>query len=322
MKEEDIRNIVHENNLHDSWETSVLHEAVERRRIDILRALLMSGVFVDILDQNGFTPLMIAYDKGYFEECYVLISFDANPYNCDTIVSENISYRMKYMKEMAKQFWRVPSVDLAETLETANSYVPWEALEEKSKLQLSLWRDSAVRFLRHDGTEPVYKFQLFNMREVREIHHAIIGQPVATSKIEMSFAAHRAINSSKLLKTEKPLVILLAGPSGHGKSESAKLMGRMLLPNSHDSDSLFIDCSNHTHSLEMFGASGAYQGSKEGSTLNNFIVAHHGKKAVVVLDEFEKTETSTREGFLSVFDTGKYVDKRLHVGVLNQQSMI
>ena len=313
MREDEVLTMVLKDGLKHGWETLILHETVRRRHVPILRELLKCGVFVDNLDEAGRTPLMLAYEMGYLEECLALITYDANPHHCDLVKTDKVTYRMKYMLKIAKQFWIVPKVDVEATVRASN-HIDWDVLEKPARLQLNVYCDSAVRFLQHKGTDPVHKFQLYNMREVREIHHAIIGQPFATSQIERCFASYRAANSSPILKTSKPQVFLLAGPSGHGKSETARLMGRILFPRSHEMDCIFIDCANHSRQIEMFGASGAYQGSEEGSALNNFIVAHSGRKGIVILDEFEKTSYDTQEGFLSVFDTGKYIDKRLLKG--------
>ena len=56
----------------------------------------------------------------------------------------------------------------------------------------------------------------------------------------------------------------------------------------------------------MFGPRAPYQGYQDGSPLNNFITAHGGKRCVVFLDEFEKTDDLIRQGLLIPFQSGEF----------------
>jgi ATP-dependent Clp protease ATP-binding subunit ClpA len=96
-----------------------------------------------------------------------------------------------------------------------------------------------------------------------------------------------------------------AGPSGHGKTETAKLMGALLSVNHK-----VIDCAQLDDRMDLLGASNGYHRSEEGSEFNNFVGDNHGKRAVVVLDEFDKTKDVVRKALLTVIQDGEFNDRR------------
>ena len=94
-------------------------------------------------------------------------------------------------------------------------------------------------------------------------------------------------------------VMLFAGPPGHGKTELATQLGKLVV--SSEESSIKIQCETLETKWELQGNIGnlchlwtagsalGYQGNDKGSPLNNFVGTHNGKDGVVVLDEFEKT---------------------------------
>ncbi|KAL8781309.1 MAG: hypothetical protein Q9213_006057 [Squamulea squamosa] len=113
------------------------------------------------------------------------------------------------------------------------------------------------------------------------------------------------LTSHALHHIEMPLVLLFTGPSGHGKTELAKRMGELLsLP------LLKIDCTQIRFTTDLFGPQAPYAGHQAGSPLNNFPTDQSGQKAVVFLDEFEKTTNDVHKSLLLLFDEGFYVDHR------------
>ncbi|KAL8849109.1 MAG: hypothetical protein Q9221_005878 [Calogaya cf. arnoldii] len=140
----------------------------------------------------------------------------------------------------------------------------------------------------------------FDITPVFEIPFQIVGQRLAartTREWIMSHALHHI---------EMPLVLLFTGPSGHGKTELAKRMGELLsLP------LLKVDCTRARFTTDLFGPQAPYSGHEAGSPLNNFLADHSGKKAVVFLDEFEKTSSDIHKSLLLLFDEGFYKDHRV-----------
>ena len=139
---------------------------------------------------------------------------------------------------------------------------------------------------------------------VRGLPFTVVGQPIAKEVVG------KAITNFKLNPKEgKPLVLLFAGPSGHGKSVLSELLAELAgIPYE------LIRCENFRDEKTMFGAQAPYVGSQKGSQLNNFIAERNEKPGLVLLDEFEKSTSEVWNGFLGVFENGKYTDRRVREG--------
>lgn len=129
-----------------------------------------------------------------------------------------------------------------------------------------------------------------------EAPYHLIGQAHATDVLLSRVFGHIA------LCADMPLVLLYAGPSGHGKTELAKQMGTLM-----SVDTLVVDCTEMRYETDMFGPKHPYQGSAEGSPLNNYLVQQSGGRSIVFLDEFEKTTDNVRRALLLAFDSGTFL---------------
>ena len=69
-------------------------------------------------------------------------------------------------------------------------------------------------------------------------------------------------------------------------------------------DTLVVDCTEMRHETDMFGPKHPYQGSAEGSPLNNYLAQQSGSRSIVFLDEFEKMTDNVRRALLLAFDSG------------------
>jgi hypothetical protein len=67
-----------------------------------------------------------------------------------------------------------------------------------------------------------------------------------------------------------------------------------------------IDCTTFPSESGLFGPRKGLQGNQEGTALNRFLVDHHGKRAIVFMDEFEKTNSSVHNALLVPFAEGRY----------------
>jgi len=83
-----------------------------------------------------------------------------------------------------------------------------------------------------------------------------------------------------------PMVILLCGPSGHGKSMLARRFGSLLNVPTH---TVNMTTLRSTHDLWKCFSMSPYEEPSD-TTLTQFLMHNEGKRCVVVLDEIEKTE--------------------------------
>jgi dynein-related subfamily AAA family protein len=122
----------------------------------------------------------------------------------------------------------------------------------------------------------------------------LIGQSTASNFLLQEFLSH-LVSPNK-----KPLVLVFAGPSGHGKTELARRLGHLL-----SLELEVVDCTIFNREMELFGPRNPYVGAEKGSPLNNFLASHDGKRCIVFLDEFEKTTSDIHKALLLPFDNGK-----------------
>ncbi|KAA8908219.1 P-loop containing nucleoside triphosphate hydrolase protein [Sphaerosporella brunnea] len=139
----------------------------------------------------------------------------------------------------------------------------------------------------------------FHYESLFQVPFNLIGQDAAVQELITALLAH------SLLDRTKPLVVVFAGPSGHGKTELARQMGALLsLP------LCTIDCTEMYYKTDLLGPKAPYQGHEKGSLMNNFLSENAGKPCIVFLDEFEKCGEDVHEALLLPFDEGTYRDQR------------
>ena len=134
---------------------------------------------------------------------------------------------------------------------------------------------------------------------------SVVGQFAASSLII------EALKTFRLL-SKKPMVLIFAGPSGHGKTELAASFGQSIVKD--PAHFLFFSCDKQGGPRDVFGAPAPYVGHEKGSALNNFMCENKDQDVCVVLDEFDRMETQTLQGFHHVFDKGEGIDVRAREG--------
>ncbi|KAI0196354.1 P-loop containing nucleoside triphosphate hydrolase protein [Astrocystis sublimbata] len=127
----------------------------------------------------------------------------------------------------------------------------------------------------------------------------IIGQEMAVDSLKSMLLHHIGMAS------KEPVVLLFAGPSGHGKTELARRVGDLMSLELHT-----VDCTMFAREDELFGSKPGYHGADEGAPLNNFLSRKTGETSVVFMDEFEKTSVGVRNALFIPFDQGEYIDRR------------
>ena len=132
-----------------------------------------------------------------------------------------------------------------------------------------------------------------------EAPYNIIGQQQTTRQVMGWVMRHYDFEK------DKPLILLFTGPSGHGNTQLAEYMGRLL-----SLDIVTVDCTSKQNEIDMFGPQAPYMGYKEASSLNHHLVKMAGQRMAIFLDGFDKTTDEVRKAMLLLFESGRYRDRR------------
>ncbi|KAI6166826.1 P-loop containing nucleoside triphosphate hydrolase protein [Pisolithus thermaeus] len=117
-------------------------------------------------------------------------------------------------------------------------------------------------------------------RPLTRVRYDVVGQDWALEQLFRVLSMH----SQRLAVA--PIVVLLCGPSGHGKSLLARKFGSLLEVPTH---TVNMTTLRSTHDIWQSHSMSPYE-EPSSHTLAEFLLANEGKRCVVVLDEIEKTE--------------------------------
>lgn len=219
-------------------------------------------------------------------------------------------------KDMWHEYLKAPLKDIADRIDATNAPNRWCTQEVREALCRNL--TLLQRYI-------LWKAEKITKPQVREKHDArahgtmplfeapynIIGQQQATTQVIEWIMLHYCT------KNDEPLILLFTGPSGHGKTQLAQDMGRLL-----SLDIFTVDCTSKQNETDMFVPQAPYMGYKEGSSLNNHLVKMAGQKTVIFLDEFDKTTDEVHKAMLLLFESGQYRDRRENNRVVDCKHVI
>lgn len=146
-----------------------------------------------------------------------------------------------------------------------------------------------------------------------ELPFALVGQDIALRTVLSKIYTWLVMRFDPD-RRRRPLSFVFAGPSGSGKTELGQALCQ-LLGLDRDKDFHKVQCSTLRNPQEIFGHGAGYQGSKQGSKLNDFVAAHNGTWGVVLFDEFDKSE-DLHQWFHNILD-GEFIDKQVRTGETN-----
>lgn len=138
-----------------------------------------------------------------------------------------------------------------------------------------------------------------------ELRKGIIGQDVALDALTKAVKRAR----TGIRNAKKPFTALLLGPTGVGKTETAKQLAKCLF----DSEDALIrvDMSElaEPHSIaKLIGSPPGYIGFDQGGNLTEQV--RKKPYSIILLDEVEKAHPDVFNVFLQVFDDGQLTDGR------------
>ncbi len=139
-----------------------------------------------------------------------------------------------------------------------------------------------------------------------ELKNQIVGQEKAIEVIARAIRRSR----SGLGEKNKPIgSFLFLGPTGVGKTETAKALARILFSDEHAITRIDMSEYMESHSVaRLIGAPPGYVGYEEGGQLTEAV--RRKPYSVVLFDEVEKAHPQVFNIFLQIFDDGRLTDSK------------
>lgn len=183
--------------------------------------------------------------------------------------------------------------------ESQKQYLKEEVTDEDVALIVSRWTGIPVSKMMQGEKE-----KLLQIKE--ELRKQVVGQDQAIESVSEAILRNR----SGLSDPNRPVgVFLFLGPTGVGKTETAKALARFLFDDEHSL--LRIDMSEYMekHAVaRLIGAPPGYVGYDEGGQLTEAV--RRRPYQVILFDEVEKAHPEVFNIFLQLFDDGRLTDSK------------
>ena len=146
--------------------------------------------------------------------------------------------------------------------------------------------------------------RLVNLEE--ELTKHVVGQEEAVSVVSRAIRRSR----SGLGEKNRPIgSFLFLGPTGVGKTETAKALATILFSDPHAITRIDMTEYQEPHSVaRLIGAPPGYVGYEEGGQLTEAV--RRRPYSIVLLDEIEKAHPQVFNVFLQLFDEGRLTDSK------------
>jgi ATP-dependent Clp protease ATP-binding subunit ClpB len=139
-----------------------------------------------------------------------------------------------------------------------------------------------------------------------ELKEYVVGQEEAVSVVARAIRRSR----SGLAGRDKPIgSFLFLGPTGVGKTETAKALARILFNDDHAMTRIDMSEYMESHAVaRLIGAPPGYVGYDEGGQLTEAVKRR--PYSVILFDEIEKAHPQVFNIFLQIFDEGRLTDSK------------
>lgn len=132
----------------------------------------------------------------------------------------------------------------------------------------------------------------------------LIGQDQFKGEFRKQVEIFRLFNSIG----EQPILSLfLIGPSGVGKTETARILSKLLAPGEPLPKVNFGNYSSKDSLNSLIGSPRGYMGSEEGELTMKIERSNSG---IILIDEFEKGDSTVWSFFLDLLENGKFTDSQ------------
>ena len=273
----------------------LLYHAAERNSVKMVSVLQQHGVNTEVPNNTFSIPLL----------AYVAIHGQAEAIDTSEV--------MKLVLANGANPTVIPMDMWVKFLETPQDEPVAAISVPRSALQKSAWCSPTIRPVLARALHLTHRYLLslaYNiaplyartrqiakgnkMLELTKLPYFLVGRRCVTRLVMKKVYSHIAH------RTMKPLIMAFAGASGHGKTELARSMGQLL-----SVDTVSIDCASCGDVWALFGSTAGWDRNEDGSKLNNFLTDHSGKRSVVFLYEFDKTDQKVRNALLNIMQSGK-----------------
>ncbi len=139
-----------------------------------------------------------------------------------------------------------------------------------------------------------------------EMKKQVVGQDEAVNVVARAIRRSRSGLGAK----NRPIgSFLFLGPTGVGKTETAKALARILFSDEHAMTRIDMSEYMESHSVaRLIGAPPGYVGYEEGGQLTEAV--RRKPYSVILLDEIEKAHPQVFNLFLQIFDEGRLTDSK------------
>lgn len=169
-------------------------------------------------------------------------------------------------------------------------------IENNSEDQAVLSEENPKRLIDLDDSETKELLDQFE--------HDLIGQENFKNYFRKQVEIFRLFNTIG----EQPILSLfLIGPSGVGKTETARILGSLLAPGEPLPKVNFGNYSSKDSLNSLIGSPRGYMGSEEGELTMKI---ERSKSGVILIDEFEKGDSAVWNFFLDLLENGKFTDSQ------------